>query len=110
MFMYSERPDTYAARKYTDNVPEHVKKRRLQEIIEQQSGISLESNQSEIGKEHIILVEGLSRRSDAQLSGRSDTNKMTVFDRQDFKKGDYVRVRITDCTSATLLATPLGRA
>jgi tRNA-2-methylthio-N6-dimethylallyladenosine synthase len=110
MFMYSERPDTYAARKFTDNVPEHVKKRRLQEIIEQQSGISLESNQSEIGKEHIILVEGLSRRSDAQLSGRSDTNKMTVFDRQDFKKGDYVRVRITDCTSATLLATPLGRA
>ena len=110
MIMYSERPDTYAARKFTDNVPEHVKKRRLQEIIEQQSGISLESNQSEIGKEHIILVEGLSRRSDAQLSGRSDTNKMTVFDRQDFKKGDYVRVRITDCTSATLLATPLGRA
>ncbi|NQV71691.1 tRNA (N6-isopentenyl adenosine(37)-C2)-methylthiotransferase MiaB [bacterium] len=110
MFMYSERPDTYAARKFTDNVPEHVKKKRLQEIIEQQSGISLESNQAEIGKEHIILVEGLSRRSDEQLSGRSDTNKMTVFDRQDFKKGDYVRVRITDCTSATLLATPLGRA
>ena len=110
MFMYSERPDTYAARKYTDNVPEEVKKRRLQEIIQLQSGISLESNQAEIGREHVILVEGDSRRSDEQLSGRSDTNKMTVFDKESYKKGDYVRVKVTDCTSATLIATPLGLA
>lgn len=109
MFMYSERPDTYAARKYVDNVPEEVKKRRLQEIIQLQGGISLETNQAEIGKEHIVLVEGESRRSSAQLSGRTDTNKMTVFDRQDFAKGDYVRVKITDCTSATLIAEPLGK-
>jgi len=109
MFMYSERPDTYAARKFEDNVPEEVKKRRLQEIISLQSEISLESNQAEIGREHVVLVEGVSRRSDDQLSGRSDTNKMTVFDRRDFEKGDYVRVRVTDCTSATLLAEPIGR-
>jgi len=109
MFMYSERPDTYAARKFEDNVPEEVKKRRLQEIIQLQGGISLETNQAEIGQEHIVLVEGESRRSSAQLSGRTDTNKMTVFDRQDFAKGDYVRVKITDCTSATLIATPLGK-
>ena len=84
-----------------------VKKRRLQEIIRQQGVISLESNQSEIGKEHVVLVEGLSKRSDEQLSGRSDTNKMTVFDRSDFGKGDYVKVRVTDCTSATLIAEPI---
>ena len=109
MFMYSERPDTYAARKFEDNVPEHVKKRRLQDIIQQQSGISLESNKAEIGREHIVLVEGESRRSDQQMSGRTDTNKMAVFDRLDFVKGEYVKVLVTDCTSATLLAKPLGR-
>ncbi|MGA0254466.1 MAG: tRNA (N6-isopentenyl adenosine(37)-C2)-methylthiotransferase MiaB [Rhodothermales bacterium] len=110
MFMYSERPDTYAARKYVDNVPEEVKKRRLTEIITLQAGISLESNQAELGKEHIVLVEGPSRRSDDQLSGRTDTNKMAVFDREDFAKGEYVRVKVTDCTSATLIAEPMGRA
>ena len=91
-------------------MPEDVKKRRLQEIIKLQSGISLESNQAELGREHIVLVEGTSRRSEDQLSGRTDTNKMTVFNRMDFKKGEYVRVRVTDCTSATLIAEPLGRA
>jgi tRNA-2-methylthio-N6-dimethylallyladenosine synthase len=109
MFMYSERPDTYAARKYVDNVPEEVKKRRLTEIINLQAGISLESNQEELGAEHVVLVEGPSRRSEAQLSGRTDTNKMAVFDKQDFRKGEYVRVRVTDCTSATLIAQPVGR-
>ncbi len=104
MFMYSERPDTYAARKFKDDVPEGTKKRRLSEIISLQSQISLENNQKEIGKEHLVLVEGPSRRSDEQLSGRTDTNKMVVFDRGAHQKGDYVRVRIRDCTSATLLA------
>ena len=110
MFMYSERPETYAARKYTDDVPLDVKKRRLSEIIDLQTRISLENNRQEIGRIHTVLVEGPSRRSDAQLCGRTDSNKMTVFDRQDFEKGQYVRVRITDCTSATLLGEAVGMA
>ncbi len=109
-FMYSERPDTYAARKYEDDVPEDVKKRRLGEIIALQQRISLERNQEEIGREHVALVEGESKRSARQLCGRTDTNKMVVFDREAYAPGDYVRVRITGCTSATLLGDPLGRA
>ena len=107
-FMYSERPETYAARKYTDDVPLDVKKRRLGEIIQLQNRISLENNRHEIGRVHTVLVEGPSKRSDDQYRGRTDSNKMVVFDRQDFEKGQYVRVRITDCTSATLLGKPLG--
>lgn len=103
MFMYSERPDTYAARKYEDDVPEAVKKRRLTEIIELQNRISLERNQAEVGRIHTVLVEGPSKRSDAQLCGRTDSNKMVVFDRKHHQRNTYVRVRITDCTSATLL-------
>ena len=81
-----------------------VKKRRLSEIIALQSQISLQNNKKEIGREHTVLVEGPSRRSNDQLSGRTDTNKMVVFDRRALKKGDYVRVRVHDCTSATLRA------
>ncbi len=103
MFCYSERPDTYAARKYADDVPEAVKKRRLGEIIALQNRLSLENNRREIGTVQTVLVEGPSKRSNAQLCGRADSNKMVVFDRQDVEKGRYVRVRITDCTSATLL-------
>ena len=110
MFMYSERPDTYAARKYVDDVPEAVKKRRLSEIIERQSRISLENNQQDIGTVQTVLVEGPSKRSDEQLCGRADSNKMVVFDRRDFQTGQYVDVRITDCTSATLLGEALGVA
>jgi tRNA-2-methylthio-N6-dimethylallyladenosine synthase len=105
MFLYSERPGTYAARKYADDVPEDVKKRRLAEIIDLQSRISLENNRQEVGRLHTVLVEGPSKRSDAQLCGRTDTNKMVVFDRQDLRKGQYVGVRITGCTSATLFGT-----
>jgi tRNA-2-methylthio-N6-dimethylallyladenosine synthase len=109
MFMYSERPDTYAARKYTDDVPENVKKRRLSEIIHLQGRISGENNRADIGTEHVVLVEGTSRRSEAQLRGRTDTNKMVIFDKQEgMAKGDYVRVRIDDCTSATLMGTSLS--
>ena len=107
MFMYSERPDTYAARKYADDVPEAVKKRRLSEIIDLQLGISAERNRAEIGRVATVLVEGPSKRSDAQLCGRADNNKMVVFDRQHYRPGDYVRIRITDATSATLLGEPL---
>lgn len=107
MFMYSERPTTYAARKYEDDIPLAVKKRRLTEIIQLQSSIALENNQQEIGHLHTVLVEGPSKRSNEQLCGRTDTNKMVVFDRKDFKKGQYVHVRITDCTSATLFGEAL---
>jgi tRNA-2-methylthio-N6-dimethylallyladenosine synthase len=103
MFMYSERPDTYAARKYTDDVPEETKRHRLSDIIALQSRISLASNQRDIGTVQTVLVEGPSKRSDEQLCGRADSNKMVVFDREYFAKGQYVDVRITDCTSATLL-------
>lgn len=103
MFMYSERPGTYAQRKYDDNVPEDVKKRRLSEIIELQKGISLESNLRDVGTTRRILVEGSSRRSDEQLCGRTDSNKMVVFDRvEGIHGGDYLDVRVTGCTSATL--------
>ena len=106
MFLYSERPDTYAARKYQDDVPEEVKKRRLSEIIDLQNRISLENNRREIGRVFNVLVEGPSKRSADQLRGRTDTNKMVVFDREDYSRGQYVQVHIQECTSATLF----GRA
>lgn len=107
MFAYSERERTLAARKYVDDVPEEVKKRRLAEIIDTHRRISHENNLQEIGRTHLVLVEGPSRRSDEQFCGRTDTNKMVIFDRQDFKPGQYVEVRITSASSATLLAEPL---
>jgi tRNA-2-methylthio-N6-dimethylallyladenosine synthase len=110
MFAYSERERTLAYRKYEDNVPEDVKKRRLSEIIQQQMSIQEKNNQTEIGRRHLVLAEGTSKRSDEQLSGRTDTNKMVVFDRKDFQKGDYVEVEITDCTSATLVGRPVKKS
>lgn len=107
-FMYSERPDTYAARKMRDDVPEAVKKRRLTEIINLQNGISLENNRKEIGRIHTVLVEGNSKRSTQQLCGRTDTNKMVIFDRHNYAHGQYVNVRVTGCTSATLLGKPVS--
>ncbi len=103
MFAYSERPHTYAARKFEDNVPEAVKKRRLAEIITLQNQTSLDLNRQRIGQRYTVLVEGLSRKSDAQLCGRTDTNHMVVFDREDYAPGEYVEVEVTGCTSATLL-------
>src|SRR5690625_4973022 len=107
---YSERERTLAHRKYEDNVPEEVKKRRLSEIIAQQMRIQEENNRQEIGKRHLVLAEGVSKRSDAQLSGRTDTNKMVVFDRENFQKGEYIEVEITDCTSATLIGRPIRKS
>jgi tRNA-2-methylthio-N6-dimethylallyladenosine synthase len=109
MFAYSERERTLAHRKYEDNVPEQVKKSRLSEIIQQQMSIQEKNNKLEIGRRHVVLAEGESKRSDRQLSGRSDTNKMVVFDREEFKKGEYVEVEITDCTSATLIGKPIRK-
>jgi len=109
MFKYSERPQTYAARKLEDDVPEDVKQRRLEEIIELQNQHSKESNEQEIGAVHTVLVEGTSKKSDEQLFGRTDTNKGVVFDREDYEQGDYVKVRIDDCTSSTLLGTAIEK-
>lgn len=110
MFAYSERGRTLAQRKYEDDVPEDVKNRRLSEIIEQQMDIQEKLNKQEIGRRHLVLVEGTSKRSDEQLCGRTDTNKMVVFDREDYEKGDYVEVTITDCTSATLMGEPIRKS
>ena len=110
MFAYSERERTLAHRRFEDNVPEKVKKRRLTEIIEQQMNIQEERNREEIGQRHLVLVEGTSKRSEQQLCGRTDTNKMVIFDREDYRKGEYVEVEITDCTSATLFGDAMRRS
>ncbi len=102
MFAYSERERTLAYRKFEDDVPEDVKKRRLTEIINQQMNIQEELNKEEIGKQHLILIEKTSKRSEDQLSGRTDTNKMVIIDKDQYQPGDYVAVEITDSTSATL--------
>ncbi|MFY0685015.1 MAG: tRNA (N6-isopentenyl adenosine(37)-C2)-methylthiotransferase MiaB [Balneola sp.] len=110
MFAYSERERTLAHRKYEDDVPEKEKKRRLSEIITQQMNIQGERNKEEIGIRHLVLVEGTSKKSEEQMSGRTDTNKICVFDRRDFEPGDYVEVEVTDCTSATLIADPIKKS
>jgi len=110
MFSYSERERTLAHRKFEDDVPEKVKKRRLTEIITRQMQIQEELNKKEIGKEHLVLIEGTSKRSDEQFCGRTDTNKMVVFDREDYQKGEYVVVHIDDCTSATLMGSALRKS
>lgn len=110
MFAYSERERTLAHRKYEDNIPEEVKKRRLTEIIQQQMSIQEKNNLKELGNRHLVLVEGTSKKSEDQLSGRSDTNKVIVFDRKDFQKGDYVEVEVTGSTSATLIAKPTKKS
>jgi tRNA-2-methylthio-N6-dimethylallyladenosine synthase len=113
MFAYSERPTTYAARKYADDVPEGVKKRRLGEIVQLQTRISRENNARRVGQVYTVLAEGPSKRSDLQLLGRTDSNHGVVFDRElgavTFRPGDYVQVEVLDATSATLLGRPLGR-
>ncbi|MEZ0539465.1 tRNA (N6-isopentenyl adenosine(37)-C2)-methylthiotransferase MiaB [Fibrella arboris] len=105
MFAYSERPGTLAAKKYKDDVPEDVKKRRLSEIIALQQRLSLERNQRHIGQIQRVLAEGPSKRSADDLSGRNDQNKVVVFPRGTFQKGDYVDVLVTECSSATLIGT-----
>ena len=105
MFSYSERPGTLAARRYEDDIPEEVKKRRLIEIINLQNGHSRESYKGDIGKTFEVLIEGSSKKSDKDWSGRNSQNKMLVFakNEQPLKKGDYVKVKVTSATSATLL-------
>ena len=103
MFKYSERPGTFAALHYADDVPEEEKIRRLNEIIALQNELSLESNRRDIGKTFEVLVEGYSKRSREQMCGRSQQNKMIVFPKGNAKPGDLVMVRVTDASSATLL-------
>lgn len=103
MFAYSERPGTLAAKKFKDDIPEDVKKRRLAEIIEVQQRLSLARNQQLVGTIQRVLIEGTSKRSDNDLSGRNDQNKKVVFPRENFEKGQYVDVLITECTTVTLL-------
>jgi tRNA-2-methylthio-N6-dimethylallyladenosine synthase len=106
MFAYSERERTLAHRKYTDNVPEEVKKRRLAEVIALQQSVQAENNRAENGKRHLVLVEGTSKRSDDRLFGRTDTNKVVVFDKKDYRINQYVEVVITGSTAATLFGDP----
>lgn len=102
MFFYSERPGTLAAKKFVDDIPLDVKKRRLAEIIEKQTALSLLRNRLDVGKVQEILIEGTSKRSEAQLKGRNSANKVVIIPAGTHKKGDYVKVKITDCSAATL--------
>ena len=103
MFFYSERPGTLAARKLTDDIPLETKKRRLQEVVEKQQTLSLQHNLKEIGKVYEILIEGDSKKSELDFKGRNSQNKMTVFPKMEpYKKGDYVKVKILEASSATL--------
>jgi len=102
MFKYSERPNTFAAENYPDDVPDDVKSRRLTEIIDKQQELSLKSNQADIGKTFEVLVEGVSKKSDKRYFGRNSQNKVVVFDHTNEKIGDYVNIKITDCSAITL--------
>jgi tRNA-2-methylthio-N6-dimethylallyladenosine synthase len=110
MFFYSERPGTLAARRYQDDVPETVKKRRLQEIVEKQNQLSLLSNQRDLGKIFTVLIEGDSKKNDQEWKGRNSQNKVIVFPKTatpSLEKGSYVRVKVTECTQATLRGVPV---
>jgi tRNA-2-methylthio-N6-dimethylallyladenosine synthase len=107
MFFYSERPGTLAARRYEDDIPEEVKKRRLDEIVRLQNKLSHEKNREDLGKTFEILIEGDSKKSAADWRGRNSQNKVVVFPKagQAHRKGDYVLVKVTDCTGATLIGS-----
>jgi tRNA-2-methylthio-N6-dimethylallyladenosine synthase len=105
MFFYSERPGTLAARRYTDDVPEEVKKKRLDEIVKLQNRLSRKSNQQDVGKTFKVLIEGDSKRSKLDWMGRNSQNKVIVFPKEHYtlNKGNYVMVTVNDCTGATLI-------
>ncbi len=102
MFFYSERPGTLAAKKYEDDVPLETKKRRLNEIIEKQKELSLKRNQLDIGKIQKVLIEGTSKKSEKELQGRNSANKVVIFPKDSHKPGDYVWVKIKECSVGTL--------
>jgi tRNA-2-methylthio-N6-dimethylallyladenosine synthase len=105
MYFYSERPGTLAQKRYKDDVQLEVKKRRLQEVVNMQNKLSLESNLKDTGKTFEILIEGNSKKSEQDWMGRSSQGKVFVFPKENYgyKKGDYVMVQVTDCTQGTLL-------
>jgi tRNA-2-methylthio-N6-dimethylallyladenosine synthase len=111
MFFYSERPGTLAARRFSDDIPEDVKKRRLDEVVKLQNRLSLQSNKKDLGKTFVVLIEGDSKKSAADWRGRSSQNKEVVFPKEglDSKKGDYVNVRIEECTGATLIGRVVNK-
>jgi len=103
MFMYSERPKTLAERKYADDIPEEIKKRRLNEILAMQQKNSAKKTQAAVGKIHKVLIEGVSKKSDEMLMGRNTQNTVVVFPKGNLKKGQYVNVLVNKCTSTTLI-------
>jgi tRNA-2-methylthio-N6-dimethylallyladenosine synthase len=108
MFKYSERPKTLAERRFEDDIPDAVKGSRLNEIIELQLQHSRLSNEKQIGKTVKVLIEGTSKRSEEHLCGRNGQNAMVVFPKQNYEKGQYVMVKISDCTSATLMGEAIS--
>ena len=108
MFAYSERPGTMAARKMEDDVPESVKKRRLQEIVDLQQRIAMERTKRFVGETVEVLIEKTSKRSDEHWSGRNSQNTTVVFPKEHYKVGDFVLVKVSDCTSATLIGEAVG--
>jgi tRNA-2-methylthio-N6-dimethylallyladenosine synthase len=103
MYKYSERPKTLAERKFEDDVPEEIKGKRLSEIVEKQRSHSHLWNKKQVGKIDKVLIEGFSKKSQEHLCGRNSRNSMVIFPKESYQKGQYVMVKITDCTSATLL-------
>lgn len=105
MFFYSERPGTLAERRYDDDIPLEVKKRRLQEVVDLQGRLSHESNKKDLGKIFKVLIDGDSKKDETEWKGRNSQNKVIVFPKEhhNLKKGDYVNVKVKDCTQATLL-------
>src|SRR5690606_6146264 len=109
MFFYSERPGTIAAKKYPDDIPLEVKKRRLSEVISKQSEVSLARNQQDLGQIQEVLIEGFSKRSDEHLQGRNSANKVVIFPKDNYGPGQYVWVKITECTPATLFGEVVNK-
>jgi tRNA-2-methylthio-N6-dimethylallyladenosine synthase len=108
MYFYSERPGTLAARRFKDDIPENIKKRRLQELVDLHRIHSLMAMQKEVGKTLKVLVEGVSKKNKNELFGRTDQNKVAVFPKKNFKPGDYVEVLINSCTAGTLIGEAIG--
>lgn len=109
MYYYSERPGTLAAKKYNDDVDLETKKRRLTEVIQIQNKKNLKNNEACLGKEYIVLIEGDSKKSDQEWSGRTSQNKVVVFPKENYKAGEYARVKVNSCTAATLIGVGIEK-
>ncbi len=109
LYFYSERPGTLAARRFEDDIPEPIKKRRLQELIDLHRQHSLECMQSEVGKTFKVIIEGTSKKNDQELYGRNDQNKVIVFPRGNYQLGEYVYLKVHACTAGTLIGEPVSK-